>query len=82
MEENDSESVEWPLWKCATLTAFVCGIPLLSLAGVTVVSVILWGALVLAYLCLAHIFGSGFVVHGAILVVILAIIAGLVLSAL
>jgi hypothetical protein len=82
MEENDRESVEWPLWKCAALTSFLCGIPLLLFAGITVLSVVVWGALVLVYVCLVRLFGSGFVVQGAIVVIILAILAGLVLSSL
>ena len=80
MEESDRESGEWPLWKCAALTSVLCGIPLLFFAGVTVVSVIIWGACILVFLGIIRLYGSGHVVIGALFVIILATIAGLVLS--
>ena len=65
---------EWPLWKCATLTTALCGVPLLPmiiiLPAAGLVTLI---ALMGLYLGFVGLFGPGHVVEGAILVIILAV---------
>ena len=66
---------EWPLWKCATLTAALCGVLLLPMiitfpAAGLLTLIVLTGI----YLGFVGLLGFGHVVEGAILVIILAVI--------
>ncbi len=72
--ERTSDNSEWPTWKCAVLTGVLCAIPLLLpflKHPITVFAV--WVILLLVYLGLVKMFGSVFVVEGAIIVLLLAI---------
>ena len=69
----------WPTWKCAALTGTLCAIPLLLPALVHPVAVIaVWLTLVALYLGLVKMFGPGFVVQGAVIVLLLSILVFLV----
>lgn len=76
MGEREKESVnsEWATWKCVALTGALCSIPLFFpfLKYPIAVSVV-WVTLILIYLGLVKFFGSGFVVAGAIIVLLLSI---------
>ncbi len=80
MKEADRTNGEWPLWKCATLTAILCGIPLLFFAGMTLGSGIVWVACILVFLGIVRLYGSGHVIVGGLLAIIIAVISGLVLG--
>jgi hypothetical protein len=70
-----SDKSEWSTWKCAVLTGALCAIPLLLPFLKHPVAVFaVWVILLLAYLGLVKMFGSGFVVAGAIIVVLFAIL--------
>ncbi len=77
--DNDSRAAEWPVWKCTALTAFLCGIPMLFIARAGVLVLAVWFSLIILYFGLLWLFGKGFVVHGAIVVIILSILAAIVL---
>ena len=71
--ERALDNSEWPTWKCAVLTGALCAIPLalpFLLHPVTVFLV--WVILLLVYLGLVKMFGSGFVVAGAIIALLLS----------
>jgi len=76
MTENRSE---WPVWKCTAFTALLCVIPLLFVARVGVLAFIVWLTLITLYCVLLWFFGKGFVVHAAIIVIIISIIVAIVL---
>ena len=71
---DHSETPGWPIWKCAALTAILCAIPLVPAFIVfPVVAVIVWAILIAIYVALVKLFGEGFIVAGAIIVLILAV---------
>ena len=78
-DNNDSRAAEWSVWKCTAFTAFLCGIPMLFIARVGVLVLAVWFSLIILYCGLLWMFGKGFVVHGAIVVIILSILAAIVL---
>lgn len=74
---------EWPLWKCATLTAALCGVSLVPMiitfpAAGLLTLIVLTGL----YLGFVRLFGDGHVVEGAILVLILAVVVGILVPVL
>jgi hypothetical protein len=73
-EYEESDTAEWPTWKCAALTGALCALPLVLpfLVYPMAVSAV-WVTLILIYVGLVKLFGPGFVVQGAILVLILSI---------
>ena len=74
MADGD-EPREWPTWKCTALTGALCAIPLLPAFVIfPVVAVISWAILLLIYVALVRLFGAGFVVEGAVIVLILAVL--------
>ncbi len=72
--EKESDNFEWFTWKCVVLTGALCAIPLLLpfLKYPIAVSAV-WVSLLLIYLGLVKLLGSGFVVAGAIIVLVLSI---------
>ena len=77
--EEHEGNVGWPLWKCTILTSVLCSIPLLCFVGVTSVSAIIWGVCILVYVGIVRLYDPGHVIIGALLVMILATVSGLVL---
>ncbi len=76
-----SDNNEWPVWKCAALTAVLCLIPLLLLFEQPAVAGITWLVVIGLYLVLVRFFGKGFVVEGAVIVIILSMLLGIGLNA-
>ncbi len=73
--EGPSDDSEWPTWKCAALTGALCAILLLlPFLKYPIAVFAVWVTLILIYLGLVKFFGSGFVIHGAIIVLILSIL--------
>jgi len=72
--EGTSDNSEWPTWKCAVLTGALCALPLLlPFLKYPVAVFAIWAILLLVYLGLVKMFGPGFVVQGAIIVLLLSI---------
>ena len=73
--EETSDSTEWPTWKCAALTGALCGVLLLlPFLKYPIAVLAVWVTLLLIYLGLVKFFGSGFVIEGAIIVLVLSIL--------
>lgn len=74
-EYEESDIAEWPTWKCAALTGALCALPLVLPFLVYPMAVFaVWVTLILIYMGLVKLFGPGFVVQGAIFVLILSIL--------
>ncbi len=77
---NDDRAAEWPVWKCTALTAILCGIPILFAAKIGILALAVWFSIIFLYCGLVWFFGKGFVVHGAVAVIIISILAAIVLT--
>ncbi|HNW91305.1 MAG TPA: hypothetical protein PKM88_00145, partial [bacterium] len=67
------EKMEWPIWKCTALTVMLCGAPVFaSPLGFSIISVLIWMLLIIIYAGILKVFGSSFVIEGAIIVLVIA----------
>ncbi len=74
-EPERTSNSEWPTWKCALFTGSICAIPLsLPIVVYPVAGLSILAGLLLLFVGLLKFFGTGFVVEGGCLVIILAVL--------
>ncbi len=74
-EPERTSNSEWPMWKCALFTGSICAIPLsLPILVYPVAGLSILAGLILLFVGLLKFFGTGFVVEGGCLVIILAVL--------
>ena len=63
------------------MACFVCGSPLLFVSEHVAIAAAAWAALLIVYCCLLMVFGAGFVIEGAVIIFLLAVVATILVSA-
>jgi len=82
MKTPENDSREWGKGRCMVLTGAMCAVALGPLLlSQTVVGLVALAILILIYYGLLRIFGDGFVIEGAIIVLIMAVLTMLMMPA-